>query len=378
MPWTECTAMSQRQEFVMAAREGLVPIRHLCRQFGIGHSTAYKWLARFEALGPQGLQERSRRPRRLRCPTAPQVEQRVVAVRQAHPAWGGRKIRRRLQDQGYSHVPPASTVTTILHRYGLISPEASARHQPWQRFERPEPNELWQMDFKGHFPLAQGRCHPLTVLDDHSRFNVCLQACTEERMPTTQGHLIVAFGQYGLPRAILCDNGPPWAASGGGYTRLTAWLIRLGITVLHGRPFHPQTQGKDERFHQTLNVEVLQRQSAWLDAAQVQQALDPWREVYNHQRPHEALGLATPASRYQPSPRPYPAVLPAVTYDASATVRRVQANGRVCYAGRRWFVSQAFAGEPVALRPTEIDGQLAVFYCHQSVAHIDLHAQNGE
>jgi transposase InsO family protein len=377
MSWSECTAMSERQAFVMAAQQADIPLSQVCHEFGICRSTAYKWLKRFKAHGLAGLEEHSRRPLRLRCPTPVEVEQRVVFVRQKHPAWGGRKIRRRLQDQGHKLVPPASTITAILHRHGLISPEASARHRAFLRFQRALPNELWQMDFKGHFPLAQGRCHPLTILDDHSRFNLCLQACTDECMATTRGHLIRTFQQYGLPQELLCDNGPPWAAAGGRFTQLSAWMIRLGITVRHGRPFHPQTQGKEERFHQTLKAEVLQGQN-WSDVAQVQQSLDPWRDVYNQQRPHEALNLATPASCYHPSTRPYPAVLPPVGYDSGSTVRQVQANGRVCYAGRRWFVSEAFAGQPVALRRTEIDGQLAVFYCHQQVAEIDLHAQNQE
>jgi hypothetical protein len=232
------------------------------------------------------------------------------------------------------------------------------------------------MDFKGHFGLCRGRCHPLTVLDDHSRFNLCLKACLDERGETVRPHLIETFERYGLPWELLCDNGPPWAAAGGRFTVLSAWLIRLGITVLHGRPFHPQTQGKDERFHQTLHVEVIQHH-CFQDVGQAQQRFDPWRDVYNLERPHEGLGLQTPASRYRPSVRPYPAVLPTVAYGPDDLVRQVQANGRVRYAGRQWFVSEAFAHQPVGLRPTPIDGRFDVFYCHQRVAEIDLHAQNG-
>ena len=190
------------------------------------------------------------------------------------------------------------------------------------------------MDFKGHFPLlAGGRCHPLTLLDDHSRFCLGLEACTNERYRTVQAHLTQLFTRYGLPRTILADNGPPWGAGTTPpvHTALTSWLLRLGVRVIHGRPYHPQTQGKEERFHRTLQAEVL-RDRTFLDLATCQAHFTHWRTVYNCERPHEALGDQPPVSRYQPSPRPFPAELPPIEYAPGTTVRQVQDKGGDCVA----------------------------------------------
>ena len=216
---------------------------------------------------------------------------------------GRAKIARVLKNLEYTNVPHPNTITDILRRNGRITEEEQKKHHAWQRYERSTPNALWQMDFKGHFAMLKGRCHPLTILDDHSRFCLGLQACANETIETTQIHLTHIFRRYGLPLALLCDNGGPW---GSGYphlelTKLTVWLIRLGIQVLHGRPAHPQTQGKDERFHRTLKAEVLQG-TVFADLEDCQCHFDPFRERYNLVRPHEALGLDTPSQHYQPSP----------------------------------------------------------------------------
>lgn len=243
----------------------------------------------------------------------------------------------------------------------------------WQRFEAEKPNQMWQMDFKGDFALPGGRCYTLTALDDHSRFNLCLQACADQRTETVRSQLLPVLATYGLPEAILVDNGPPW---GSGYsrqphTRFTAWLMRLGVYVSHGRPYYPQTRGKDERFHRSLGLEVL-RTRPWLSLEEVQLALDPWRRVYNFERPHQALGYTVPAQRYLRSARPLPTRLPPIEYLATDEVRRVQANGEISYRGREVRVGKAFVGEAVALRATEEDGAWDVYYCKQRVGRADL------
>lgn len=234
------------------------------------------------------------------------MEEAVLKLRDCHPVWGGRKIRRRLQDLGEDPVPAASTITEILHRHGRIDAEASRKAGAMQRFEHEAPNDLWQMDFKGHFGLrGGGRCHPLTVLDDHSRFSLGLRSCGNERSETVRGELILIFQRYGLPRAMLMDNGSPWGSDADHrHTLLTVWLMEQGIRVTHSRPYHPQTQGKDERFHRTLKAELLQGRE-FADLSDCQGHFDPWRDVYNTQRPHEALGLAVPASRYALSSRAF-------------------------------------------------------------------------
>jgi len=375
MPWQEVSTVLLRQEFVMLASVEGANVRALCRRYTISPKTGYKWLGRYRRQGRTGLTDRSRRPHRSPTRTAPALERAVLAVRAAHPVWGGRKIRAVLLARGHPTLPSPSTMTAILQRHGQIAPEAAPQHTAWQRFEHDAPNRLWQMDFKGHFALLAGRCHPLTVLDDHSRFAVGLQACGDETGRTVQARLIACFRRYGLPEALLVDNGPPWGSDAAHpHTPLTAWLIRLGVRIRHGRPYHPQTQGKDERFHRTLKAEVLGTR-VLRDLAQCQREFDRWREVYNLQRPHEALAMAVPASRYRVSPRAFPEVLPPIEYGPADLVRKVAEGGELSYRNRTFRVGKAFRGYPVALRPTLVDGVFDVFFCHQRVAQVNLRTQ---
>ena len=369
--------MSQRHEFVLLASQAGINFRQLCQRFRISPKTGYKWCARFRAAGVAGLLDRSRRPRSFPRIAADERSAMVIAVRQVEPTWGGRKLRRRLQDLQCPQVPAASTCTAILRRAGLLSAADGQQHTAWQRFERDQPNELWQMDFKGHVPTQAGpRCHPLTVLDDHSRFNVVLAACADETGATVMAALTAAFECYGLPQALLCDNGPPWGCSEPvcPYTSLTVWLLRLGVRVLHGRPYHPQTQGKDERFHKTLKRDFLM-QHTWLDLAHCAREFPGFRHRYNCTRPHDSLGGATPVSRYKPSPRPLPSALPAIEYPLHDTVKRVRNEGSIILGGRHWYVGRAFGGLPVGLRPSpQTDRQWEVYFCEHRLGGIDLAA----
>jgi transposase InsO family protein len=366
--------MSLREEFVMLANREDANTSELCRRFGISRKTAYKWLGRYAQAGTCGLRDRSRKPHTSPARTPAHVEHALLAVRDEHPAWGGRKLKRVLKEQGYEPQPSPSTVTAILRRHHRLNPAESAKHKAWQRFEHDAPNRLWQMDFKGHFATGHGRCQPLTVLDDHSRFALCLQACADQRADTVQARLTEVFRRYGLPERMTMDNGAPWGSDAAHpYTRLTVWLLRLGIRVSHSRPYHPQTQGKDERFHRTLNVEVLKGQ-VFRDLNHCQRRFDDWRDIYNLKRPHDALGLSTPASRYRESDRPFPETLPEIEYAPGDVVRKVQHQGRVHYRGRGFTVSKAFHGYPVALRPTATDGCLEVYFCQTRIAHINLNA----
>jgi transposase InsO family protein len=373
MPWKEVSTMSLRTEFVALAVQPGANIALLARRFGISRKTAYKWLGRAAAGGPDPLADRSRRPHTSPARTAEPLEVLVLQLRDRHPAWGGRKLRARLRALGQPDVPAASTLTAILRRHGRLDGPRAGRPRAWQRFEHAAPNDLWQMDFKGHFGLCGGgRCHPLTVLDDHSRYALALHACGDERTATVQAALTAVFHRHGLPRRMLMDNGSPWGDDWEHpWTPLTVWLLRLGVAVSHGRPYHPQTQGKDERFHRTLHAELLSR-STFSDLADCQGRFDPWRDVYNHERPHEALGLAVPASRYRVSPRAFPARLPPIAYDTTDTVRQVQDKGRFRFRGRTYQVSKAFRGYPIALRATGQDGVLGIWFCTQRLGYLDL------
>lgn len=293
MPWSEVSRMDSRAEFTNLALVEGANVSALCRRFGISRKCGYKWLER-RARGA-GFADQSRRPHSSPARTDAAIETAVLALRHSHPTWGGRKLRRRLLDLGRKRVPAASTLSGILRRHGLIDPDEALGHRAFQRFEHPMPNDLWQMDYKGHFARGRGRCHPLTVLDDHSRFSICLAACQNERTETVREQLTARFRRYGLPLRINVDNGSPWG-EGAGYrfTPLTVWLALLGIAVSHSRPYHPQTNGKDERFHRTLNADVIQGK-LFADLEQCQTAFDRWRTIYNTERPHEAIGLAVPA-----------------------------------------------------------------------------------
>jgi len=374
MPWQECTTMSIRREFVRLAEQPQSNVRELCRRYGISPKTAYKWLQRHREHGEAGLQERSRRPLHSPGRSDPQLEQAVVQLHQRFPYWGARKLRNLLPAEFAR--PHHSTIDAILRRHGCrVQYHAEAAEAPaTRRFEHQQPNELWQMDFKGHFLLADrhaSRCHPLTLLDDHSRFALCLAACEGERLELVRPHLIRVFRRYGLPHRITADNGPPWGSNiAGGLSALEVWLMRLGIEVSHSRPHHPQTQGKLERFHQTLKREVLHR--AFRDLAHCQRVMTHWREQYNHERPHEALDQRPPITRYQPSRRSYPEQLPELEYAPGDQVCKVGRIGQVSFKGRSLFVGGGLAGERVALRPTAVDGVYDVVFIHKILRQVDL------
>lgn len=374
MPW-KGSVMEQRRELIgLASQEG-TNRRELFRRFGIHPSTGYKWLVRWLSEGE--LADRSRRPHCSPGRTDSAMEECVLQVRDAHPAWGARKIACWLKHRGIA-APAFSTVHAILRRHGRIVPPAGGAPAK-MRFERAAPNDLWQMDFKGHIGLSDGRrCHPLTVVDDHSRYAVCLEACGDERRSTVQPLLEQAFRLHGLPEAFFVDNGGPWGdSSGPRWTKLGVWLLKLGVGLIHSRPHHPQSRGKNERFHRSLKAEVFALRR-FRDLAEVQEALDGWRSVYNFERPHEAIGDGVPASRYRPSPRAMPERLPEVEYDEGETVRRVpRSKDYVAFKGRCWKVPQAFRGERVAIRPLDEDGRYGIFFGAHPIATIDLTEPQG-
>jgi transposase InsO family protein len=373
MVWRLCDTMSLRREFVELASQESANLAELCRRFGIARKTGYKWLTRFRVDGAEGLRDRSRRPQESPESTPAELVTAILEIRDAHPAWGGRKIRQRLLNLKHRHVPAASTISGILKREGRVSDEASRRAQAFISFERAQPNELWQMDFKGHFPMSLGgRCHPLTILDDHSRFSLGLRALDNEQGLGVQRELTAIFRRFGLPEAMLMDNGPPWGPSREeGFTWLNVWMMDLGIRVLHSRPGHPQTNGKDERFHRTLDIEVLHGNS-FRDLVDTQRRFDPFRECYNHERPHQALNFAVPASRYQTSPRTFPEKIASWEYAPDVTVRKVDATNRICWQGGRFKIGLAFRGKPVGVRATTTDGQFHVYYCNTKIKTINL------
>ena len=371
MPWQECSTMTLRQEFLDLAQKPGVSFSELCKRFRISRKTGYKWRRRYVEKGVTGLADLSRRPLHSPRRSEPAVEEQVLSIRDQY-GWGARKIKSCVERAGDGPLAK-STVHSILLRHGRVKDLPEKTAGAYRRFEHERPNQLWQMDFKGHFRLGNHeRCHPLTVLDDHSRYSLCLEACSNEQTATVQQQLTATFRQYGLPERMLMDNGPPWGNDlSCKFTPLTVWLLRLGIAVTHGRPYHPQTQGKEERFHRSLKVEVL-AQRVFADLKHMQSRFDDWRYCYNHVRPHEALDMQVPASRYEPSPRSFPQQLPLIEYGSIDKVRKVQKNGTICFRHVEFRVGKAFGGYAVALRPSTTDGVYDVYFATHPIAQVDL------
>jgi transposase InsO family protein len=373
MPFGNRSVMEQKLEFVRLASAAGANVSGLCRRFGIGRTLAHKLIARYQVEGEAGLVERSRQPRSSPRRSAPEVEAAALSVRAANPTWGGRKIALVLSRAGIG-CPSPSTVTGILRRNGVELGLQGGGAKPFIRFEHEAPNDLWQMDFKGHVALRSGRLHPLTVLDDHSRFSIVLSACADQTTQTVQTRLIAAFRRYGLPWRIATDNGPPWGDGGrNNFTLLTVWLIEASVAVSHSRPCHPQTLGKDERFHRTLKAEALQG-PPFADLAKAQDAFDRWRHVYNAERPHQGIAGAVPLDRYRVSQRQYRETVEPFDYVTGDLVRCVQQQGFVSVLGRSIRLCKAFAGKSVAFRPTPIDGVFDAWFRHQKIETIDLNA----
>lgn len=371
MPWEERKVDQVREEFVKRVLAQEATKSALCREYGISRPTGDKWIARYQT--GEELKDRSRRPKDSPSQTSAETEQLIVEYRQAHPAIGAKKIRRILENKGYQGLPCVSTINRILNRNGLITRQASLAATPQKRFEKLLPNEMWQADYKGHFAMRdKRRCHPLNILDDCSRFNLCCQAQYTETFDEIQPVMIRLFREYGLPFSFLCDNGNPWGtAQSSGFTRFEVWLMELGILTLHGRIRHPQTQGKEESFNRSMTKELLAN-TVIADLADAQRQFDAYRDFYNNERPHHALDLDTPSMRYTPSDKPYPEQIPDWEYPVECELRRVRESGVFSYSGQEYFLSEAFAGKDIAVRPSHISGCISLFFRQFRIARIDV------
>ncbi len=367
MTWREVSKMSERQRFIKEAEQTQRSFSDLCKEFGIDRSTGYKWLNRYRREGEAGLVELSKKPKHSPKKIMEEVEYLILQIREEYPSWGGVRIKSYLEREGFE-MPTEKTINRILKRYGRITIEESLKHQAFIRFEHDKPNDLWQMDFKGHFKLMNGtRCHPLTLLDDHSRFSLAIKSGVNETHDTVKTGLIEVFREYGLPDRMTMDNGSPWGFSGSQkYTRLTVWMIKQGIKVSHSRPYHPQTQGKLERFHRTLNEELLKRYY-FDDYEHAQEGFNWFREMYNYERPHQAIEAYSPGCAYQRSEREYRKKLSPFVYDEGMEVRKVNRSGCMSYKGNRYYVGEAFMGEEIGLKKSTEDDMLDVYFYHQKV-----------
>lgn len=367
MPWKSLSVMEERIRFVILASHDGVNISLLCRAFGISRPTGYLWLNRYRESGSlRSVRELSRRPDHIPSRTLPEREQRVIVLRKRY-GWGARKLRELLLREGLDM--KVATINRILKRNGLIHPKDS--HRPAvKRFERCNPNELWQMDFKGDYPSGKSRCYPLSILDDHSRYAIGLYALPGQDTNTVRDCLVNAFEVCGVPHAMLMDHGIPWwsTSNNHGLTRLSVSLIDQGIKLYFSGIRHPQTQGKVERFHRTLSESIRHKGrpntlSGW------RQALKNFLYEYNHIRPHEALEMATPSEYYQPSQKAYNPNPREWEYPEGSVVEKLNTRGWLGGSRRRYFVSEALAGEKV--RVEQIENKLIISYRQMYVREIE-------
>jgi transposase InsO family protein len=367
MPWKKVDVDEQRMQFVIRAVSGRERISTLCREFGISRPTGYLWRKRYwQANSLTALGERSRRPHRSPCRTEVWKEQRVVDLRQ-QTGWGAKKLRVLLRDEEQIGLP-VRTIHRILERHQLV--EEGVHGPAPKRFQRSEANELWQMDTKGKYPLTDGECHALSILDDHSRYAVGLYALPALKTEKAYPCLVETFRRYGVPQSMLMDRGSLWwsAWNGWGLTGLSVRLIEQGIRLIYGRVAHPQTQGKVERFHRTLGQAMRHRG--------VPKLFDDWPAAlaefqisYNQRRPHEALEMKPPAQRYRPSSRSYQEQVRPWEYPSGSDVRQLNSRGMLTEAGQRWFVCEALAGHTV--RVERFEKKLLVSYRHMYMREID-------
>ena len=360
MPWKETCAMEEREAFVQAWLSREFTMSELCERFGVSRPTGYKWLMRFQAEGSPGLYDRSRAPQLQAHATAAAQVAAIVALKRRHLSWGPLTVRDWLRrEHPQQHWPAVSTVGEVLKRHGLVQPRRRRHHTPphSQPFASVgAANDVWSADFKGQFELGDARvCYPLTMTDNHSRFLLCCQGMYRPRMKPTRTCYERAFIDYGLPRAIRTDNGPPFASIAlGGLNALSVWLLKLGVLPERIAPGKPQQNGRHERMHRTLKAATAHPPKANLSAQQ--RAFNRFRQEYNEERPHRSLGGGRrPSEVFRSSPRSYPATLPEVAYPQDFVLRKVKPGGYMKWHGQIIYVTKALEGEYVGLKPLDHD-----------------------
>jgi putative transposase len=377
MPWTETNVMDQRVEFLLRVIPGVEDFATLCREYGISRKTGYKWKERFLAEGIPGLCDQSRRPAHSPSEVSEAMVCAIIRLKLAHPSWGGRKIRAVLsRSLPAGELPSETSFKRVLARAGLVQrrrrrrpAEQGARVQTPTRAERP--NQVWTIDFKGWWRTRdRARFEPLTVRDDYSRYVLCAQALANARTETVQEQLARVFDRFGCPEIIRSDNGSPFAASRSplGLSRLSAWWVTLGINLDRIAPGRPDQNGGHERMHRDLAREV--ESCAADDSTQQQAQLDVWRQTFNEQRPHEAIGMRTPAEVYQRSPRKFDSSRVELEYPSGYAVRKVQRQGTICIGSRHISISEALGGYQVGLEPAGAS-RWAVWFCRLRLGELD-------
>lgn len=354
MPWKETCAMDLKVQMIGDWLKKEHTVTELGEHYQVSRKTIYKWIGRYQAGGIQALKEGSHAPFKHPNATDIEIASEVILAKQRHDKWGPKKVASWLKQQYPEQPWPAvSTAQSILYKAGLVKPRKKRRHtppytQPFQRCN--QPNDSWSIDYKGQFHTGDGRlCYPLTITDNFSRYLLKCHGLHHPSYEDTRPLLERAFREYGLPLAVRSDNGAPFASTGlGGLSRLGVWLVRLQVIPERIALSHPEQNGRHERMHRSLKEAVCQPPKSCLSRQQM--AFDQFKTEFNDERPHEALGMKTPASLYKSSHRQFPAKLPPVEYDSWMKVRRVLPSGGIKLGNNYFYVSQALAGEPLGLK----------------------------
>jgi transposase InsO family protein len=377
MPWKELNAMDLRYEFSIRALHEQTPFTELCREYGISRKTGYKWKRRFLAEGRSGLADLSRKPHSSPDGLTEDVVCEIVRLKKDRPAWGPRKIRVLYGKVHPNEVLPSdSSFKRVLERAGLVTKRRNRASRECGRLQNrtvPEkPNDVWTVDFKGYwYTLLKERCEPLTVRDDFSRFVLCASVPANSRTETIRGEFERLFEIYGLPAIIRSDNGPPFSSSNAplGLSCLSAWWIALGIDLDRIDPGKPYQNGGHERMHRDIAMEVEGCISG--DLRNQVAALEVWRQSFNQERPHEAIGMRCPAELYERSPRPYESTPDQLEYPTDYLERRVQPYGAISLEKSKIFISSALRGWNVGLKRTTHGGYVT-YFGDLCLGHIDL------
>jgi transposase InsO family protein len=374
MPWQELSSMDSRTHFMADWHTGYWMMTELCAEYQVSRKTGYKWVARHETEGRQGLHDRSRRPHHCPGATDPAIVDALVQLRKRYPRWGATKLLAVAARRGVARaadLPARSTLCELLRSRGLVRPRRRTARLPLLGTPPfapiTAPNDVWTVDFKGEFRLGNREfCFPLTLRDAYSRYVLRCEGLPDISYATTRRPLERAFARYGLPNRIRSDNGSPFASIGlAGLSRLSVWWMRLGITLERIALGHPEQNGSHEQFHSVLKAHTTRPPA--IDHASQQRCFARFCAEYNAVRPHEALGNATPTDWYRPSRRPLPARLPPVEYDGHLDIRRVSKSGCVSWRNRIVFVTTALAGEDIGLE--EVDtGVWTVWFAGTALA----------
>ena len=371
MAWKDKTVEELRKEFVEAAKTSR-SFSALCREFGITRKTGYKWVER--DMQNLSLSDMSRKPNHTANKTPLSTELLIIEERHSHPGWGAKKIKAHLERMG-QELPCVKTINNILNRYNCIDKIEAQKHKPFVRFEKEKCNEMWQTDFKGEFKMQDGNyCFPLDIFDDHSRYVIKIKPALR-----TGGMVIPsfkeAFCEFGMPKSILSDNGAQFAGFRQGFTQFERWLMDHDVLPIHGRIKHPQTQGKIERFHRTMDQELLNHYTP-LDLEDAERVLKSWRDCYNNERPHEALGMRCPSDVYTPSNRTYIDEVKEYEYGGEHHVRKVNNWGYARFADFQIYLSETMIDQYIEFRPNPHGDSFIA--CYRNFAIAEFNAITGK